>query len=274
MSFGQLLNKNNKWNDSERDLLLCGSNCEGYVIRTHSYTLGKDSVINGNIYKELIDTLYTGYENPEIPSYSVSAGFIKEDNKKVYFLAQYDEEILLYDFNLLLNDSFKIKNIYINEGYKVYLIDSLNYQGTKRYTIHLKSMHDTLTWIDGIGAKEGFMYASHWDPSDKLLCSYQNNILTYKNEYNTNCIYVFPTIIDNTEDLNEFPISIYPNPTSNKVIIDCNTIIDKIELLAISGKLLKMNQPGINKYELDLTSLPRGIYIIKVNHSPFKIIKN
>lgn len=71
-------------------------------------------------------------------------------------------------------------------------------------------------------------------------------------------------------------LTIHPNPTLHKVFIDSNSKIQKISVYNILGKKVNIFQEDIN--ELNLSSLTKGIYLIKIffeNHGIIqrKIIK-
>ena len=69
-------------------------------------------------------------------------------------------------------------------------------------------------------------------------------------------------------------ISVYPNPTSNRIYIESNTEV-KSSLYNISGKRLGV----YNAKEIDMSTFSNGIYIIDVesedlsNNKTFRIIK-
>ena len=71
---------------------------------------------------------------------------------------------------------------------------------------------------------------------------------------------------ENTKELT----SIYPNPAHNRLKINSNKAhINKIEILDILGKqlLLKNNLLSLNKYDLDISTLKKGFYFIRINDS-------
>ena len=76
------------------------------------------------------------------------------------------------------------------------------------------------------------------------------------------------------DDLNQLDISIYPNPTSDKLYID-GLIVKDVIIYSVIGKAgLKMT----NQNTIDVSSLSKGVYFIKVsdgiNSSTKKFIKN
>lgn len=78
-------------------------------------------------------------------------------------------------------------------------------------------------------------------------------------------------------------IDIYPNPTTGKVTITAseksNNKIDRVSVLNINGqKLYNFSNQTNSNFEVDLTSLPSGIYIIQVISgadmtNTFKVVK-
>lgn len=75
-----------------------------------------------------------------------------------------------------------------------------------------------------------------------------------------------PTSI--SEILEESGINLYPNPATNKVIIelvDENTVFKSIQLFDYSGRVLQdINYDGTGQFELNLSKLSAGSYLCKV----------
>ncbi len=73
------------------------------------------------------------------------------------------------------------------------------------------------------------------------------------------------------------PVKIYPNPTTDVVII-ASANLESYELYDITGKLMLTETVSGNDTQINLSSLQRGIYIarVKANNSWFtqKIVKN
>lgn len=70
-------------------------------------------------------------------------------------------------------------------------------------------------------------------------------------------------------------LTIYPNPTIDQLIIDTDLILEAIEIVDLSGKIVSMERA--HPYQLQLGHLPKGIYIIRLKSSSIivnrKIIK-
>lgn len=59
-------------------------------------------------------------------------------------------------------------------------------------------------------------------------------------------------------------IQMYPNPCDDKVMIETAQSIEQLNVYSISGELITTHQPMNRSFELDMTSLESGTYIIKV----------
>lgn len=72
---------------------------------------------------------------------------------------------------------------------------------------------------------------------------------------------------------NEFKI--YPNPTTSLLNIEGKMMIDKISLFDINGRIIKekdFNTP-ILFFQLDLTNLTKGIYLLKISSNQINTVK-
>ena len=82
-------------------------------------------------------------------------------------------------------------------------------------------------------------------------------------------------ILDNTEVLTNIvltdnnKINIYPNPATNQLTISSEQlIIEKVEILDITGKMLQIYQEfkTLDKLSINISSLDKGIYFIRINN--------
>ncbi len=80
-----------------------------------------------------------------------------------------------------------------------------------------------------------------------------------------------------TEDVNlkNSKLSIYPNPvTNNEFYISGITKKETIQIYDLNGKLIQVVKNVGNKEKVNLTKLPKGVYIIKTQGKSTKIIVN
>ncbi len=87
-------------------------------------------------------------------------------------------------------------------------------------------------------------------------------------------------LYSNTQDIdkNNYSIQLYPNPTTEFLVIETETdIISEIQIYDISGKLVLSNVINSNHKEIDVSKLPQSVYLIniKINNTVFskKFIK-
>ena len=261
-----MLDKSKRWNVLHVMIPIKDCKCAGVFRETHSYSLGKDSIMKGKVYHELFDSVINvnSYGNPT--NYSELIGYIAESDKKIYMINRniyQPNENLLYDFNLSVGDTFKSQ--YFN--HILIKIDSSEYYNKKYRTFHFA---DSLVWIEGIGSTSGFI--NNYNYPDTLLCVSENDTLIYKNNLGYDC--VIAVNIDNIEEMNNpNDFKIYPNPTSEKIFIESNKIINRINLTDIYGKLIYQCFPEALNYTLSLSSIEKGIYFVRINDHVRKIIK-
>lgn len=80
------------------------------------------------------------------------------------------------------------------------------------------------------------------------------------------------TAVLGTNDLNKLSVNIYPNPVNNALFIEVNEA-SKAEIFALTGTKITEKTLQKGKNQLDVSSFLKGVYIIKVNNSTFKVIK-
>lgn len=75
-------------------------------------------------------------------------------------------------------------------------------------------------------------------------------------------------------DIEVLQISVSPNPTTDRVTISNNENINTVQLFDTTGKQVYMVS-NINKTEtvIDFTSLPNGVYFLKVDGKTIKVVK-
>ena len=97
--------------------------------------------------------------------------------------------------------------------------------------------------------------------------NYENQILT-KNPTITN-----DTTFLTTSDYKEIPLKMYPNPTQSEIRFSGVIKKQNFEIYSLDGKLMLKGvyEPGTS---INISKFKTGDYIIKINNSIYKIIKN
>ena len=70
--------------------------------------------------------------------------------------------------------------------------------------------------------------------------------------------------IQGVDEQNDHTIMLYPNPVTDKLIIETQNHIDNISIYNLMGLLVYRQQDCINKVEIQTEQLPAGIYIINL----------
>lgn len=76
------------------------------------------------------------------------------------------------------------------------------------------------------------------------------------------------TVLVSTLNSNYFDstiFKIYPNPTSNILNIQAETILNSIELFDLKGRSIETYSPNVNETVLNLENLKTGMYLLKLN---------
>lgn len=67
------------------------------------------------------------------------------------------------------------------------------------------------------------------------------------------------------------PLTVYPNPTGNFIVLDWfkKLIVTQVQIIDLTGRLMleeQISSPEEDKVKIDLSTLSRGFFFIKVNH--------
>lgn len=68
-------------------------------------------------------------------------------------------------------------------------------------------------------------------------------------------------------------IKVYPNPVNDQLSIQSEIEINSVEITNPSGIKLQSARPNSHYYNIEMTKLPAGLYLIKINNEVFKIVK-
>ena len=195
-------------------------------------------------------------------------GAYRNDGNQVYYCkwngSAYDEEVLLYDYDLEEGDFFNDMDEHPMTVTSISYITDLNGVQRRKYEFSFFGLEDeTEYWIEGVGSNKGFVNSGVYTPTDQgaifhLLCYHVDDDLIFINpEYNA-------CDIDNIDENSvEHGISIYPNPTNG--IFRISNVdplsIQKVEVVDMLGRIVASTK---NTDEIDVSSLSEGQYIVKI----------
>ncbi|MFA8449972.1 MAG: T9SS type A sorting domain-containing protein [Bacteroidales bacterium] len=68
-------------------------------------------------------------------------------------------------------------------------------------------------------------------------------------------------------------LMVYPNPTEDKLHIVSNEVIDRVQVVSALGQLIHVEDVNSDKHDLDMSSQPAGLYLIKIEMNEKVVIK-
>ena len=257
---------------------------------TKEYVKG-DTILGGNTYHKV----YSGGNNL-VGFYKVLAGFYRESNKKIYGKVLYyadTSDILLYDFNLNIGDTFydkqkDLSNSWITYKYKLVSVSmtTLTSDTRKKYDFNFvgfqgASSYSNLgygcnfSWIEGIGYTKG-IFGTRSPYSEGTQC-YIANIVSNASFANLVCFehknvqYMAQSCL--TLGLKErtinSSINIYPNPSNGMLTLqleDATLSNYNLKLINVLGQEERMDEL-VKQSEiitLNIQRLKKGIYFLQV----------
>lgn len=254
--------------DSSTQWMFAWGNLWG--VTTDTVYVEKDTTVNGLKYKKIVST-----------SISLYAGLLREDTTvgKVWYRdvgyhhkASDTVEKVAYDFSLNIGDTFDISNCKL--GFAGPYPDSLNIVDSVKVINGLKYIYfkaqyeygEPFTIIEGIGSNMGIFSKTGacYNTIDGmyLLCSYKSGIKTsYTNLHYNGVCYVYTDVKD--YNLADNKITIYPNPSIDKVLIRNNTglQLSKVTIYDVTGRKITQTK---NTETINVETLQAGYYQLRV----------
>ncbi len=186
---------------------------------------------------------------------------LREENAKFYTLFENQtQEQLLYDFDLNVGDI-----VYFNTPYQV--VDSITtfkFGNETRKKFHLSSqkyLARYTTLLEGIGSEVGISPDYNiFEGGKSLICYLQNNSLYER--WDNSC-----TLTADETSPTTSTFKCYPNPAKDVLYLDfegSNTGLHFIQLYNALGQLLLSQTSEGAKNSLDISTLPKGLYLVKV----------
>ena len=152
--------------------------------------------------------------------------------------------------------------------------DSFEWYGTEYYESSDSATH-TLTNVDGCDSVVTLYLTINHSSVDTIVTSvtgsyeWQGYVLdssgTYIDSLQTvdgcdSILVLQLTILQGIQEVGDGMINVYPNPTSGKVKVDSDDVL-RIDVYNVNGQLVKS---VFKDAIVDITSLPSGVYTIKV----------
>lgn len=230
--------------------------------------------LNGNIYSRI-----TTFTNPYDDWQDI---LYRGEGRKFYVIPQDStEEILIYDFDLEVGDTFVVTwgwQIWDSTTLEVGWVDTIiTADGLARKRISLQSVGNYGTWIEGIGSGEwSFVYPGYsgWlDNGYYFTCHFQEEEPIYSS-WGIAELCDLDAITNTSETEINSGFDVFPNPTSdilNISFLDLN--IEELRIIDLSGNIVYQNKINSQNYHLQVENiLESGVYLIKVYGSDGLVI--
>ncbi len=251
-----------------------GGNCGNFFCWSYYTKIDGDTTINDIQYKKVKTS------NDSFMDKWTNKGFIREE-KQQYFFRKINSETdcLLYDFGCSVGDTLNLNcSCLDNSLFKVDSIKYLPVLGEERKHIYLTYLIDdsiegpTEYWIVGIGSIAGILNGGGpgncmTGGSEMLLCCSKNGVEIFHTTDYDDCFLgqkiVNSALVNLVNDIN---LKIYPNPTTDEIIISnpSNIQIKKIELINYSGRIVQMwNAADCAGNTLNIQHISPGVYLLK-----------
>jgi hypothetical protein len=249
------------------------------ILEKHEFFINSDTLINSLNYYKLYKSGVAYYDTPFYFE-SIYVGAIRDVDNKFYFIEKNETtEVLLFDYNLKMGDTIHSKT---GKNYVVNLIDTLP-DGRRRFWSLPNACGGcctTISLIEGIGHSGGIIE----DPPCEhigfygyyLNCFLIDGELIYQNDMSLVNCENFYSSLDNLKENGK--IVIYPVPASKILTIEFSDLSEtsaEIDIFDIAGStvLSKIIHPNLNKIELNIQSLKKGVYVIRISENNLFVTK-
>lgn len=242
---------------------------------THSIKFSGDTVLQSTAYKKVLQS------DDSTQTHWQTIGFVRENiNKGLYYKNLYgtQEEQLLYNYNLELDDTVKIPNIFGDQDSSFFIvlnIENVFIDGSirKKYLLVYPEYHNfTETWIEGIGSlsgilREGFFCLCN---TNTLLCCSHGEELIYKNPDYEGCYYS-KTRTDGLNAIRSGQFKVIQGFSNQQVILQFTYKKQrKIAVFNSAGVLVDAFETFETEEILNISGYQSGLYFVSSIGEPSK----
>jgi hypothetical protein len=208
-------------------------------------------------------------------------GLVREDlNKGLYYKNLYgtQEEQLLYNYNLELNDTVKIPNIFLDQDSSFFIVSNIEnvfIDGNirKKYLLVYPEYNNfTETWIEGIGSLQGILWPGRYGAGSipTLLCCFRDDELIYKNPDYDQCYYS-KTRTDGFNSIRSGQFKVIQGFSNQQVILQfADKKQRKISVFNSAGALVDAFDARETEEILNISGYQSGLYFVSSTGEPSK----
>lgn len=258
----EIVNPSKLWSSMEEHCQPWGS-----TYSTDYLKFDADTLIGDIIYKRVWISEDENHEN-----WNFYGAFIREENNRVYYRQMFEEEGLIYDFNLEIGDSVLIDNPRAVSEIWLLLSDIDSVETTdgmrERWKLTSNDYPNTEYWIRGIGSQTGVLNSSSGIFGGlcglyTLLCQKENGELVYLNPEFESC-FLYTTGRDEYEEVFSTLIVSYNHYTQLVDVRIDGEAEKSIYLSNLTGQTVSHQITFSETASLPTYNSPSGIYIVTV----------
>ncbi len=239
----------------------------GNAYSTQIYKFEGDTLLQDTLYKKVMISSDEFHEN-----WDFFGAFVREENGRVFYRELYQEEGLIYDFNMQIGDTVLINNTRALEPVHLILtdVDSVASESgdVERWTLICVEYPDlTETWLRGIGSMAGVMNSSVEIFGGLcglyvLLCSSEQEILFYQNPEFNSCWLVI-TDIGNREA--QTTPKIYISEPGRQIVVETLSPEEStITITRLNGQIIDRFIIHKQRYTLPISGRYSGFILVSV----------
>ena len=230
---------------------------------TDIYKIEGDTLVDGVPYKVMYAT-----RNENLTGWNLW-GFIREteDGQVFSHRPSTSDEQLLYDFSMEVGDTICMCDYGYDECCMVVIEKGETIvNGEPRQQIVLEypfGNGEEEVWIEGIGSLYGIVDSGSLfltGGSTNLLCYYEDGDLIWQNTMPgfDMCYIINPDGIEEDETFSV--VSVFPNPSKGKVIIE-GVEVCSVQVYNALGQMVKTVE---DTNEISVAGLPEGVYVLRI----------
>lgn len=255
----------------------CSFSCIQY--NSINYYLKGDTIINGHSYKQLFSKSLIWYRWPgSITPPPCCQGtityndtlhpiaFLRDTFQSVFYQDTLGSpEALLYNFNLSVGDSLPVTYNNYDSTITIVAIDSIPISNFYRKIFTLSNGANAHYLLEGIGSDYGLIEPL-WliiDWSSNLECYGINDSMYYPSP---GPICTNGVGIQEPNSINDFGITIIPNPASHYISLETTNPIIHFDSFVIQNSinqtLITKSINRVAKFQVDVSDLSHGVYFV------------
>ncbi|MFK8044738.1 MAG: T9SS type A sorting domain-containing protein [Crocinitomicaceae bacterium] len=271
--FSQIFTTNDAfWIVKSRNLVSTGAGTAYHLCLDEYTSVIKDTLIDSKEYQKIQVQYDTPSPTTDYINLKLRAeGLIHYSDKKLFYGIHEDSMQLLYDFNLVVGDSFQFNHTFLGQDaidtLTVESVDSVEIAGEYRKLIRLIGLQrqicqlKEIVWVEGIGDLSlGLLYhIVELDGCPRLTYATANGAKLF--QYSLG----FDPCIFNPADYAKHLI--YPNPFENKITVQYDkTDSPTFTVQNLSSKIVYSDHLTLGNNTYDLSFLPAGVYIMYIKN--------